>query len=535
MQDNPYGAYDVASNVDGPSVIAGPGLWDALSRFRWVILTTAVAAAVLVYGVSLLQSKTYQAESSMLLTDPRTSGVFDNNLTAISDLSRYVRNQATFAESSAVAARAATILDDTLSLDVISDSVSAVAARDLDLVVIRATHPTPEGAAGLADAVGEAYRQLTAENVQQTAAAVIDELTISKTNLQSRVDVLDAALRDDPENAGLQAERDAAVAQLINLDTRIAQIDVNTALYGSGVQYFEPAEIPTQPSSPKPLRNAAAAAVLGLLAAGLYAWWRSERTPIVEHRHEPAPFLGAPLLGEVPDFEDIGVSGPAPVIHEPDSVAADAYRFVASSVDFALERIGGTTVVVTSAGSGDGKTVTSLNLAAAAAGNGSSVLLVDGDERVRGLTRMGGDDSLAGLADLVRRNDLGLADCLIRWKVGPDRHITVLPAGGTPNGSVSSLHGAVFAKVMTELKAAARFVVVDSPPVLAAAESLDIASHVDGIVVVIEKGTPFRVLVDMRARLEMTGRPLLGYIFNRAPHASSGHGKSYAYGYGYGR
>ena len=85
---------------------AGPGIFEALVRFRWLVL--GAAAAVLAFVVSVAQSSTYVAEASMLLTDPRNSGVFDDNATLVSELSRYVRNQADFVESDAVAARAAT-------------------------------------------------------------------------------------------------------------------------------------------------------------------------------------------------------------------------------------------------------------------------------------------------------------------------------------------------------------------------------------------------------------------------------------------
>jgi len=514
---------------------AGPSLLKALLRFRWLVVLTSIAAAVATYGLSFLQATTYEAEASMLLTDPRTSGVFDDGSSVIRDLSRYVRNQAEFTESSAVAVRASELLGNGLAVKDITESVSAAPSRDLDLVTIRAAQPTAVEAAALADAVGEAYQQLVAEQVQATAVAAISELVESKARLQSRVDALEAGLAAERGNSALQAERDAAIAQLVNLDTRIEQIDVNMALYGSGVQYFEAAKIPQSPAAPRPLRNAAAAAVLGLLAAGAYAWWRTERAPLAETRHDPAPVLGAPLLGEIPEFSAVGVKGPAPVIHEPESVAAEAYQFVTSSIDFALDQVNGSTVLLTSTAPDNGKTVTSLNVAAAATGDGARVLLVDADERARGLTRMGGDGNLTGLTDLVRRDDTELRDCLVRWKVTDDRHILVLPAGKRlPVGS-SMFRSKAFEKVVAKLRDTAALVIFDSPPVLAAAETVEIAAQVDGIIFVVEQGIPLRALDEARARLEIVGKPILGYVFNRATHGPGRYGKYYSYGYGYGR
>ena len=534
MQRDPV-AYEHESEYAGTGPYpVGPSLLEALSRFRWLVVGVSIAAAVAGYGLSLLQATSYEAEATMLLTDPRTSGVFEDSSSGIRDLSRYVRNQAEFTESSAVAARASGILGDGLTVKEITESVSATPSRDLDLVTIQASQPTAAEAAALANAIGDAYQQLVAEQVQATAAAAITELADSKAQLQSRVDTLEVNLAADPGNAVIQAERDAAIAQLLNLDTRIAQIDVNMALYGSGVQYFEAAEIPESRAAPRPLRNAAAAAVLGLLAAGAYAWWRTERSPLAEHRHDPAPVLGAPLLGEVPEFSSVGVKGPAPVIHDPESSAAEAYQFVASSVEFALDRISGSVVLVTSAGADDGKTVTSLNLAAAATGDGSRVLLIDADERVRGLTKMGGDGRSPGLTDLVQ-DGVGLGDCVVRWKVTDDRHVMVLPAGAPLPIAAGLFRTQAFSKVMGGIRDAAGLVILDSPPVLAAAETLDIAAQVDGVVLVVNQGTPLQALGEVRARLEMTDKPILGYVFNRATHGPGSYGKYYSYGYRYGR
>ncbi len=508
---------------------SGPGLLEALTRFRWLVVSAGAGAAIVVFGLSSLQAASYDAEATMLLSDPRTSAVFDPSSSSISDRPRYVRNQADFVESAAVAVRAAEINGGETSATDIRDSVTAVPARDLDLITIRVSGPRAEGAADLANAVGNAYQQLVSERVQQTASDAIAELVSSKAELKIRVHSLDAALQADPGNGAIRAERDSVVAQLFNLDTRISQIDLDMALYGSGVEYFEVADIPTSPASPRPLRNGAAAAVIGLLAAAVFAWWWTERAPLAERRHDPAPILGAPLIGEVPDFAAAGAKGPAPVIHEPDSMAAEAYHFLASSVAMALERVGGLTVLITSASAGDGKTVTSLNLAAAASGNGKRVLVVDGDERARGLTRMGGDDSLPGLADLVHNNDLTLLDCLVRWRVADGRYITVLPSGQRSSAAGSG-HATAYGSIMDEIKAAAGFVVVDSPPILAAAESIDLAAHADGVVLVVEQGTSLAALADVRTRLDVARTPLLGYVFNRATRRALD--EKYAYGYG---
>ena len=91
----------------------GPGIFEALSRFRWLVVLTSIAAALVALALSYLQATTYEAEASMPIIDPRTSGIFDDSSWGIADLSRYVRNQAMFTESSVIAARTVELLADT--------------------------------------------------------------------------------------------------------------------------------------------------------------------------------------------------------------------------------------------------------------------------------------------------------------------------------------------------------------------------------------------------------------------------------------
>ena len=72
------------------------------------------------------------------------------------------------------------------------------------------------------------------------------------------------------------------------------------ALYGSGVELFERAERPESPTQPKPRLGALLGALLGLLGAGIWAWWAAARNQRTEGPGDPARILGAPLLGEVP-------------------------------------------------------------------------------------------------------------------------------------------------------------------------------------------------------------------------------------------
>ena len=112
------------------------------------------------------------------------------------------------------------------------------------------------------------------------------------------------------------------------LDQREQDIMEKLALYGSGVELFERAERPESPAQPKPI--ALLGALLGLLGAGIWAWWAAARNQRAEGGGDPARILGAPLLGEVPAprASPAPAGGPAmlPPAREPG--VADAYHVV---------------------------------------------------------------------------------------------------------------------------------------------------------------------------------------------------------------
>lgn len=515
----------------------GPGLLEAVWQYRLLVTVVTIIAAVLGYGAALLQPVQYESVARLLLADPRNAGVFLDTGRVTLDPARYVRNQAELVTSTPVAIRAAELLDGQVSAEEITAQVTAQPSIDLDLITIRALAPAAEDAARLADAVAEGYQQVTTEDVRRNAEQAVAELTDSTDQLQARIDATELSLSTAPDNTALQAERDGAIAQLIQLQARAEQIAVDAALYGSGVELFEEAEVPGAPAQPQPLRNAAVATVLGLLAASAFAWWRAEHTQSAERRQDAAAVLRAPLLGEVPEFGVVGVTGSLPTITSRNSAPAESYQFIVASLEFALAETGGSSILLTSASAGDGKTVTAINLAVAAAQDGRQVMLVDADERMRGLTRLTKASAGPGLTDLADA-ELPFEGCVSIVRLSERVRLPFISAGSKVADPAGFFRTPGFRKAVMRIKDRADFVVIDSPPLLAVADTSAIAAQFDGIVVVVTRGTPMRLLEDLRARLDFVGTPVLGYVFNRTDPRGSRYGYRYGYrygaGYGYG-
>ena len=519
-------------NVD--QVNSGPGLLAALWRYRVLVAVVTVLAGLTGYGLSRLQPTLYEGSAKLLLADPRGKSVFqpDQAQPVVLDPSRAIRNRAEVITSRSVISRAATQLGRAHELDKLLQRVSAEPSAELDLITVHALDPTPKGAAALANAVARAYQAVASQQVTATAQKTLRQLDRSNRRLRARIALLGRRIAANPENAILLAERSAAVEQLTTSQNRADQIAVEAGLLGSGVDFFEPAKLPVSPAQPHSFAAGLLGVLLGFLGVGALAWWQAEHTQVAEGRQDAATVLKASLLGEVPEFSTVGVAGFIPAQTAPKSVAGEAYQFLVASLEFSLSQSRGRTVLITSAGPTDGKTVTALNLAIAAMRDGRRVLLVDADERARGLTKLTGVPPSPGLTDLAN-GELPLGACVSDYRLAEDQRLPMVPAGSALTEPAGFFRSPGFRKALVAVKEQADLVVVDSPPLLAVADTSAIASQADGIVVVVSRGTRLRVLEEVRERLEFVGTPVLGYVFNRADlRRGRSYGRYGRYGYG---
>jgi len=505
-----------------------PGLIGVFWRHKVLVLTVTVLFAVAGWAVSHLQPTEYTAHAKLVLEDPSQSSVFGNQQTVL-DPARYVRARAEYMTSTGVLARAAGMLEPRMTTDDLRSAITVTAAKELDLVTIDASGSTPEGAAARANALISAYETESARATKDAAVEATKQLDISKRSLQKQIDGLDnqiaGSAKDNSAVAGLNAQRAAASTQLFSLQSQADRITADAALSGSGVQLAEKAEPPVSRSKPRPLGAAVIAAFIGFLLAMALAWWRSENRQRADDRLDPAQALGLPLLAEVPDFAG-GVSvGVLPANDSSQSGAGEAYHFLVASLGFALDTKQGSTVLITSARPGDGKTVTAANLAVAAMRDGRRVVVVDADERARGLTTLTGVAMEPGLTDLTDES-MSIERVTSQMPLGDGDSLAVIPAGHRLPDPAGFFRSGDFRRAMTRAKSSMDLVIVDSPPLLAVSDSSAIASHVDGIVIVVGRGTPIRILREVRERLEFIGTPALGYVFNRA----SVRRNSYGYG-----
>lgn len=168
------------------------------------------------------------------------------------------------------------------------------------------------------------------------------------------------------------------------------------------------------------------------------------------------------------------------------------------------------TIMIVSAGSGEGRTTTAACLGWSLSASGR-VLLVDAHLHRPDLSRMFGLDQEVGLTDL-------LSGCAERPAVFPtDRErLHVLPRGQSEASSAELLRSGDFVRCLAEPKLAWDYVVIDTPPFLAHSDAVTLARHVDVAVIVLDcERTRWEVGRLVAERLHAAGGHLLGAVLNR--------------------
>jgi capsular exopolysaccharide synthesis family protein len=211
---------------------------------------------------------------------------------------------------------------------------------------------------------------------------------------------------------------------------------------------------------------------------------------------------------------------------------ADWQSMLAESVDSARTLLlraasakGLRVVMITSASSGEGKTSLATHLAASLARAGHKTLLIDGDLRRSAAHRIFDLPLVPGLSEFLR-GEVDLAHVVQPTQANG---LWLLPAGACDGGAIQLLAGGAIQGLLGRLKQDYDFIVLDSSPVLAVADSLILAQHVDGILLaLLHEVSRLPKVYAACQRLGMLHAPMLGVVINGTRDDEHGYGPYYA-------
>jgi len=458
----------------------------AIRRRWWVILLLAAIGAVLAAlpkteRVQTEVERRFTATHTMLVNNPdvtssvTTSGVSPNQvvlLATVGEVPDRVKEQIGFDRNAAELASQVTV-----NFDFSSGALT-----------FETTQSSPERAEQVADAFAEQTNNYLAERYdvvyEERLAAAIERLQ----RLEAELDSLTQQLAGDPENATLQAQRDAisrqysvAFEQSQELETAPPSLAFTTLQRAQAVDTTEDTGISTPTSRPvRALMGGAAGAAVGVGAALLLG--QLDRR--IRTREQAEDVFGMRARVTIPTVGD-GDRDRLVVNKSRHDPLADSYRTLRNVVSFVLAGVErpdgrGSIALVVSPGPGDGKTSAAANLAAAFAETGSRTVIVNTDfrrPRVAAAVRREPTVMMPFDVDEVELLD---SSTLLQGTDAPDLALVDL---SSVEGAAGELSRAT-ARLIPELARLADQVVIDSSPVGATAEVLDMVPLADVIVVV---------------------------------------------------
>lgn len=312
-------------------------------------------------------------------------------------------------------------------------------------------------------------------------------------------------------------------ARLKEIDTRINELMIESKRPARISVGFEAQTVPGQGKRKK---MAAAVGFGGLALGGAVALLIHLRDKRLHRPQEVVNRVGVRILGTTTSPNSINRHLLAQQLN-------DDYQTIRANLGLLDGKGGSQVILVSSPGIRDGKTTFSINLATSFAQAGRSTLLLDGDLRKPDIAMaLGLSMDLRGLQDYLFGKDLSL--CAVKME-GLNLHVLASDFRNASDALNLIAHPQTADRVRA-LKKSYDVIVIDSPPVLAFADSLVWSKMADNVILTSFLGhTSQEEIREAVRRLEDIGANVLGTVVNnvKVEHGYRRYGYGYGYGYGY--
>jgi capsular exopolysaccharide synthesis family protein len=421
----------------------------------------------------------------------------------------------------------------------------------------RPTYPQLQQLTAQLDHAGDLLRkevQKVVSGIETSFLAASRNAEQLKAELEEQRQKLIERKDDEGEFIRLTREVETTRALYDNLLTRVKDLNVTVGAQTSNLSVAEPATVPTAPAYPTKKLFLILGGLTGILLGTGLAFLRDSWDRTIRDVHDIRRTTGLGTLAVVPELD---VAGPMAARDRFKLRAARAQRLARARFRQVAERVSangnGATVttaakspslvlgnghvsasaeafrtlrtelllcrpsstprvlLVASAVSGEGKTTTAVNTAAALASCGATVLLIDGDLRLSRCHEAIGLAEAPGLTEylLGEMTDEPIQETSVE-------RLSFLSAGRFVANPSELLTSWRMCKLLQHARERYDFVVIDSPPLLAVSDGLLLANLSDGVIVVTERGrSRHDHLRTILQRLHQTGAIAVGAVLNR--------------------
>jgi polysaccharide biosynthesis transport protein len=353
----------------------------------------------------------------------------------------------------------------------------------------------------------------------------------------------------------LKREAEANKQLYEGLLTKLKEAGISAGLRSSNIRVVDPAMIPSSPARPAKTRNIALSFLVGLVGGIGLALMREYLDNTIKTPDDIELITKLPSLAVVPAFEGANrksramrllrgapVNGNQAQIelfshYLPKSQISEAFRALRTALLLSQAEHPPQVILVTSALPREGKTTAAANLAVTLAQLGDRTVLVDGDLRKPGVSRVLSltDEKYAGLSSYLA----GVSNLdLVTIHHPAIENLSAIPTGPLPPNPADLLSSHRMKEAIAELRKRYKFIVIDTPPILAVTDAVILSVQADGVLLVVRSGkTSKEAFMRTRDLLASVKSRVLGVVLNAVDSSSPDYHYSYRYypySYGYG-
>lgn len=284
--------------------------------------------------------------------------------------------------------------------------------------------------------------------------------------------------------------------------------------------------------SPKSMLIMAIAFILGLAIPIGIIYLISFFNNKIEGKDEVEQKCNAPVLGEISYVKK--EDSPIVVQKGSRSIVSEQFRAIRTNISFTRPGHSPGTLLVTSHRPEEGKSFTSLNLAASYALLNKKVVVLEFDLRKPRLSSALGIQSHTGISNFLAGSEASVA-ALLHEVPGFEQRFRLLPAGPIPPNPAELILSDRMKLMMDELRKQFDYIIFDTPPYGLVTDSALLATHADISIVVLRQGFTFKwVLPELNKKIhDNPAQPLYTVINRVGENHRYGSYKQYGYKYGY--
>ncbi len=526
---------------------------------RRAIATLFLVSTVLVVGIgSFIMKPVYRATATLLIDMESPNVLTTSGMVALESQNyysykEYYQSQQEIITSLSIVGKVFKELDPTVlkeyskskePLKKLLGSIEVEPVRDTRLIRLHVDNEDPVLAARIANRMAEIYVQ---RNLYYISRGELTNLLKNEyLKLETKLSEYSKTYKAKHPQMIRVKDEIREIAEKIeqvkesSFDTDFFEKDTTEGKYKYALDVFkannisiqDPAKVPVIPVKPSKRLNVLIALIVGLFGGAGLAFFFEYLDDTVKNVGDLERLVKWSFLGNVPDINNAGEMSEFEkdiLVHKkPKDPIAEAYRAIRTSMLFlSTEEHPLRSVVVTSPGPQEGKTISLCNLGIALAQSDKKVLLVDADMRKPRLHTIFKKRNAKGLSSFLS-GQAEFEGLIHDTKIN---NLSIISGGSCPPNPSELLSSHKMQEFIKTAIKSFDCVLLDSPPIALVTDAAILAKVADGVVVVIENGkTSKRALPRISQILEGSKVKVVGMLVNKvSPDSASGYSYSHRY------